>query len=280
MRPAPAVPALFVAQPERDGERLEPLPFAASQWGDGRSRLRGMAVSGALARAAERTADERTASTGRPARWTVDLFRPAALQACTVRSEVVRRGRRLCVIDVFLDQDQGTVARGRGLFLVPPTHPPAQEVWTPHDEPSPPPPELVPASDEPRLYGSDGVGWTLDAGLHRSADRKYLWQSAVDVVEGEESTPFQLTAIAADLASVVVNWGRGGMAAINADIDIAIARLPAAREIGLAARDRTEHHGITAGSALVFDRAGPIGTASVVALAGEQVVDPAARGGT
>ena len=66
---------------------------------------------------------------------------------------------------------------------------------------------------------------------------------------------------------MVVNWGTEGVQFINTDITLALARPPVGREIGLSATDRVERDGIAVGTVEVFDRAGPLGTAMVTALA-------------
>jgi hypothetical protein len=66
---------------------------------------------------------------------------------------------------------------------------------------------------------------------------------------------------------MVMNWGSGGVEHINTDINLSLSRLPVSTEIGLAARERFAHDGIAVGTAVVFDREGPIGTSTVTALA-------------
>jgi len=117
-----------------------------------------MAVSGALARATERAAGQ-VMPEMRPARWAVDLFRPARVRPTTITTTVVRRGRRIGVIDAELSQGNGPVARSRALFAHPsPT--PAGQVWRPERTLPTPPPDLVPAGDDPRLFYSEQQGWT------------------------------------------------------------------------------------------------------------------------
>ena len=98
------------------------------------------------------------------------------------------------------------------------------------------------------------------------------------LVEDERPTPFQFIASVADLTSLVVNWGTAGVEFINADIDLVLTRLPVSMEVGLSAIDRSEADGISVGTAVVFDRDGPFGNASVVAVANPvSGVDPANR---
>lgn len=272
----PATPAMFTVS-EADPDVLHPLPWATSQWGDGRGRVRGMAVSGALARACERFVAEVGPAGARPVRWSVDLFRVAEMAPCVTTTTVVRQGKRLCLVDAQLRQDDEVRARAKGLFLVPPGAGTPGDVWTPEPAIAAPPSNLRPWAREPRLYFSEGAGWTASPEPHQNAWRKAIWQFPVDVVADERSTPFQTAAVAADLASVVTNWGDEGLAFINADLDLLLGRLPEDREVGLAALHHVEEDGLAAGTTVVFDRTGSVGTASVTALARGQIVDPRAR---
>ncbi len=248
-----------------EGDDLVPTEIARSMWSH--DQMHGVAVSGALARALEL----RLAALGRddlqPSRYTVDLFQPAKMAPCTVRTEIVREGRRICLIDAFLLQDGATVARASCIFLLP-TASPSGAVWTPEDHPVPPPSDIVPPSEEARVpFFTSDAPWSQSFFEHQNAGRKQTWQAGLPIVDGEEGTPFQSVAAIADATSMVVNWGTEGVQFINTDITLALARRPVGREIGLSATDRVERDGIAVGTVEVFDRAGPLGTAMVTALA-------------
>jgi hypothetical protein len=268
------VTAFFRAVVDGDAELLHPLPASASGWSP--NQIRGMAVSGAVARATERTADQEFPDM-QPARWAVDLFRPARVRPTTVTTTIVRHGRRVGVIDAELRQEDRLVARSRALFVRPsPT--PTGQVWRPDRILSTPPPDMAPTGDDPRLYYSAERGWTAGSNSHSNDSHKRVWHFAIELIEGERPTPFQLTAGVADLTSLVVNWGSAGVEFINADIDMVLTRLPSSMELGLSAIDRAQDSGVAVGSAILFDRDGPFGSASVVALANPVAgVDPANR---
>ena len=78
-------------------------------------------------------------------------------------------------------------------------------------------------------------------------------------------TPFQGVAAMADGASLVTNWGDKGVEYINTDITLALAAVPQVSR-SACRRDRVEHDGIAVGTAAVFDRTGPLGTAVVTSL--------------
>ena len=248
-----------------DGDRLVPTDIARSMWS--KDQMHGVAVSGALARALEQHLDGLGRDDLVPTRYRVDLFKAARMQPCTVDVEVVREGPRLCLLDAVLHQDGDRVARASCLFLKP-TENPSGRAWEPSERVGPPPLDVVPVSDEPRVpfFASDAP-WSQDFTAHQNAGRKRTWQAGLPVVAGERPTPFQVVAAVADATSMVVNWGTEGVQHINVDIDLAIARLPESLEVGFAAADRVEVDGLAVGSATVFDRRGPLGVASVTALA-------------
>ena len=249
----------------RDGDDLVPEPLACSMWS--RDQMHGVALSGALAWAAERRLAEAGRTDLRPARWAVDLFRPARMVPCTLSAEIEREGRRICLVDVILSQDGQRVARGTATFLQPSASTEG-EVWEPSERPEPPAADVVAPSTRPRApYVRSSADWSQDFLAHQNAARKATWSTAVPVVAGEPVTGFQAAAATADGASMVTNWGTRGIEYINTDITLTLAREPEGVEIGLLATDRVEHDGIAVGTATVFDRRGPLGSVLVAALA-------------
>jgi Thioesterase-like superfamily len=188
------------------------------------------------------------------------------MDPCLVTAEVVREGRRICLVDAMLTQGGERVARASAIFLKP-TASAEGKVWTPSDQPAPPPLDVAPVSSEPRVpfFHSD-EGWSQSFKEHQNPSRKASWNTALPVVSGEPVTPFQGVAAMADGASLVTNWGDRGVEYINTDITLTLARLPEGLEIGLAAEDRIENDGIAVGTAVVFDRIGSLGTVVVTSL--------------
>lgn len=256
--------ALFRA--DRD-DLLIPLDVARSLWKH--DQMHGVATCGALAR----TAENAVVTAGRvdlqPARFTVDLFRAPSMQACELRSTVVREGARLMLVESTLSQAGEPRARAIALFLKASENP-GGSVWTSPDVPQPPPIDVAPVTDQPRVpfFLSDGErGWSQNFAEHQNGARKVTWQSAIPIVAGEKSSPFQGLAGAADSTSMVCNWGDQGVQYINTDVNLSISRVPVSQEIGLAALSWHAHDGIAVGTAIVFDREGPIGTSTVTSLA-------------
>ncbi|HET9500880.1 MAG TPA: acyl-CoA thioesterase domain-containing protein [Marmoricola sp.] len=260
----------FFERDDNDQGALVPTAMARSLWRD--DQMHGVATSGALARRIERTVSEAGRGELVPARYTVDLFRPASMEACRTTATIVREGPRLVLVDAVLSQRRDgadvPVARASCLFLAPSTEP-AGHVWEPSERPGPPPLEVVPVSQGPHVpwFGSEESDWSQDFRTLQNPGRKATWQTAVPLLVDEEVTPFQAVASIADSTSMVTNWGSRGVEHINCDITLTLARRPAGTEIGIAALDRVSSAGIAVGTAQVYDRQGPLGTSLVTSLA-------------
>src|SRR3954447_5278576 len=96
-----------------EGDALVPTDFALSLWGD--DQIHGVALSGALARSLEQAVAELGRDDLRPARYSLDLFRPARKQPSRTSTRVVREGRRLCLVDTVMEQEGEPVARASAL---------------------------------------------------------------------------------------------------------------------------------------------------------------------
>ncbi|WP_203338446.1 acyl-CoA thioesterase domain-containing protein [Nocardioides limicola] len=247
-------------------ESFLPEPVSCSLWSD--DQMHGVAVSALLASSMEKGLATLGRTDLRPAKYAVDLFAPARMHEVTPRLRVVREGKRLCLIDVDLEQDGARVARASGLFLLPTANPDG-DIWVSSATPQPPPADIAPETDQPHvpIFASDDTDWSNDFAGHQNPSRKRTWQTGVPPVLGERPTPFTAVASIADAASMVTNWGTHGVTYINTDITLVLSRLPVGLEVGLEAMDRTENDGIAVGTVRVFDRAGVLGSVTVSALA-------------
>ncbi|GAA3818663.1 acyl-CoA thioesterase domain-containing protein [Nocardioides panacisoli] len=249
----------------RAGDGFEPTPMAQSMWGGG--QLHGVAIGGLLARAAEETVLAEGRSDLVPARFHVDLFRPARMLPTTTTAAVVRISPRLALVDTMVLQEDRPVARATTSFLLPTEEPPGR-VWSSDARAEVPPASVVPESDEPRVpFFASAAPWSDNFGDHQNDGRHAVWHTGVPMVAGETPTPFQAVASIGDTTSMVTNWGSGGVEFINTDYSLALVRRPVGQEIGLRALDHVSRDGIAVGTAEVFDRAGPLGSATVTALA-------------
>jgi acyl-CoA thioesterase len=258
-----------------DGTGYLPTPLARGPWGPS---ISGNYVGGLLGRAVELEVDDFDLH---PARLTVDLLRPVALQPLQIHSSVVRDGRRLRLVDAIMTQDDTMVARASALFLRRSEHA-ADTVWTsPVTMPEIPPEPEVLADDIPMVlhsYGRDPVAGSPGVGVTewRHNGQKFAWMRETKLlVDDEPLSPFTRAVMAADVTSSLTHWGTEGLQFINADYTVTLSRLPEGVYIGLAAVTHYSHAGVATGVATLFDEAGPIGSGMATALANPGFSPPA-----
>jgi Thioesterase-like superfamily len=118
------------------------------------------------------------------------------------------------------------------------------------------------AISEPGTAGMPPLEW------EQPGVQKFAWTRIFrPMVAGHPLTPFTRAAFAGDIISSLTHWSTAGLRHINADYTLAISRLPEGEYIGLAAQSYYGNDGVGAGTATLFDTAGPIGTGIVLALA-------------
>ncbi|MDV3124554.1 thioesterase family protein [Mycobacterium sp. 21AC1] len=249
-----------------DGKHYLPTPLARGPWGPA---LSGNYIGGLLGRAVEHEVDDVDLQ---PARLTVDLFRPVALQPLQVESSVLRDGRRLRVVDAVMTQNGVMVARASALFLRRGGHA-EDRVWTtPVTMPAIPAEPEVADDNLPMLlhsYGRDPVAGSPGVGVTewRHDGQKFAWVRETKLlVDDEPLSPFTRVVMAADITSSLTHWGSAGLQYINADYTVALSRLPEGVYIGLASLTHSGHAGVATGVATLFDEAGPIGSGLATAL--------------
>ncbi|WP_054813786.1 acyl-CoA thioesterase domain-containing protein [Nocardia arizonensis] len=243
----------------RQGNRLVAERIAVSAWSP--NQLSGTGVCGLLARELETHCPEGMF----PARLTVDLYQPVANSAFDLRSEVVRRGSRITVADAALVQDGQDRVRASVVFLTTGAEP-AGRVWSRTEDLPVPPPGCTSPEGTPPLFKSGDQDWTADFAANQNAERKAAWFSLPPLVAGEKLTAFQRIAILGDASNQVCHWGSEGAGYINADVTVAISRLPRGHEVGLRADDTIASHGVSIGTSTLYDRTGPLGTCVLTTL--------------
>jgi acyl-coenzyme A thioesterase PaaI-like protein len=258
--------SLFVVE----NETFVPTEMSRGPWSP--DSLHGGPVAALLARA---LCDLPTAGPMFPARFTLELLRPVALEAMRIETSVVRPGRKVQVLEAKLHRrpdvapsSETLVARGtlqqiREAPLVlpadlPPVADPALGV--------PVPEELTPAAAS---FGSD-VAFHSAAVEHRSPKDAFGsngpaldWiRVVVDLLPGAPLRPFERVVAAADFGN-----GISGMLPVptyvfvNPDLSVFLHRLPVDEWVGLDAVTRLGTQGTAIAESRLLDRTGSIGRA-------------------
>ena len=247
----------------RDESHYLPTEITRGGWGPS---ISGHVVGGLLGWAVERAVDDPQL---RPARLTVDLPAPTALEPIEVHTRVQHDRRRLRLVEAVLIQRGAPVARGSALFLRRGPQPDG-DVWSPSVQMPPLP--LENDGTHPSLFMRT-YGW--GAGIQNPdpewADTpgpKYTWlHETRPLIDDEPMTPFTRAAMAADITASIANWGTDGLQFINADYTLTLSRLPEGPHIGLASLTHYSHDGVATGSAVLVDHKGPIGSGASVSIA-------------
>jgi hypothetical protein len=257
-----------------DGKSYVPTRLARGPWGPS---ISGNYIGGLLGRAVEQEVDDGDLQ---PARLTVDLLRPVALQPLQMHSSVVRDGRRLRLVDAVMMQNDVMVARAGALFLRRSEHA-VDTVWTsPVTMPALPAEPVMLAGDVPMVFhsfGRDPVAGSPGIGVKewRHHGQKFAWMRETKfLVDDEPLSPFTRAVMAGDVTSSLTHWGTQGLQFINADYTVTLSRLPEGVYIGLAAVTHYGHAGVATGVATLFDETGPIGSGMATALANPGFTPP------
>lgn len=253
------------------GSELVPAPHARGPWAP--DMLHGRLLGGLLARAIE---TEHGAEELRPARLTVDLYRNSKLVPLTVRTEAMRDGRRIRVVDARVSGPDGPVARASCVMLRHGGQPPGR-AWAPEPWNVPGPDEL--GEPNPRRGGSEPTFqmWRIGEGDGdwSGEQRRRVWvRETHALVDDEPLTPFVRVALAADLASPLAHWSTRGLNFINADYSVGLGRLPEGDVLGLEAGGHLSADGIASGHCVLYDLSGPLGHVNTVALANRRLEAP------
>ncbi|MFI5507947.1 thioesterase family protein [Mycobacterium sp. NPDC051804] len=248
---------------DRRGDGYHPRSIARGGWGP---LISGHVVGGLLGWAVERVVDDEEFL---PARLTVDLPRPAAIEPVEVQTREIRSGKRLRLVEAVIRQEGKLVGQATGLFLRRGDQP-SGTIWSPEVQ-MPPIPTDTQANANPLFVRTYGWGLEIqnpDDDWPYDGDRKYTWLRLTQpLFEDEPLTPFTRAAMAADVTASLVNWSSEGLKFINADYTLTLSRLPKGELIGLASQGHSTRDGIATGSAILFDERGEIGSSTSVSVA-------------
>lgn len=255
--PAPDPAALFVPA---DGQ-LVPTELARGPWSP--DALHGGPVAAIVVRAVER---HRPGDDLLPTRLTLELVRPVPFAPLHVRTATVRDGRRVQLVDVTVEAEGREVVRARVLRLRTLAAEEALRTTVPED-PAPPPPAEGTAPPTPvlggRAFHSDGVEMRFVGGRWTEVGPSVVWiRLRSPVVEGEEPTPWQRAAAAADFGNGVSSEvDFRSHLFINPDLSVVLHRAPIGEWVCLDARTRFGAPGIGMAESALWDAEGRIGRA-------------------
>jgi hypothetical protein len=246
--------ALFVV----DGEEVVPTELARGPWDP--NALHGGPTAALLARAVERH-DPGPASF--VARLSVELWRPVPLAPLRVAARTSRPGRNVQSLEAVVLADGAEVARATALRMR------VADLAEPPDAPVVEPPAPRRADLAPPFTGIDAVGYWCATDF-QLVDGSWLepgpgtaWlRLRCPVIEGEEPSPLQRVAAAADFGSGVGNPVRASaLGAINPDLTIHVHRDAVGEWIALRSRAWAHSAGVGMADTELFDGEGPIGRA-------------------
>jgi hypothetical protein len=245
-----------------EGDAFVPTELARGPWDP--DAQHGGAPAALLARAIEAEAGELGV-----ARLTYEFLRPVPLEPLSVSTRLVRPGRRVRLIEATLEAGGEAVCRALGLVLAsgssPEVEPAADRLPPPEGvDPSPSPPGVKP------MFGGDAIELRFVRGSIAEPGPAAAWlRFAVPLVEGEEPSPVQRAAAAADFGngvSAALDWHR--YAFINPDLTVYLGRPPRGEWVGLDSRTVVGPHGIGTAESVLHDAGGPIGNATQALLVG------------
>jgi hypothetical protein len=220
----------------------------------------GGAPAALLARALER-ADPGPA--GFVTRLTVDLVRPVPLVPLEVATRTVRAGRRVQWLEAALHADGQEVVRATAVRL---RVDPELELPVPAPDRLAVPPPAVGTPMELEWPDRSTGFWTamelrVVAGSFADVGEATIWfRLTVPVVEGEEPSPLQRVAAAADFGNgVSTALERHRYLFINPDLTVHLHRHPVGEWVALEARTFAEPYGVGVAESALHDEAGRIG---------------------
>ena len=196
-----------------------------------------------------------------PVRLTVDLFKSARTIPTTARVELERDGGRTRNSVCIIEQEGIAVARGVLVQYRRSGSPPGDQ-WVSE------PPVVAPPNDDESFVQihSAGIGWTSSVSDHQNARRKRIAVRGINVIAGQQNSPFVQAAVVVDATSLVTNLGTAGLGYINGDVTLAVARPPRGERIYLQADTHWTSDGVAVGTVTLLDDTGAFGSGLVTAL--------------
>lgn len=256
---------------ERDGEAYVGTVLSRGPWDP--NAQHGGAPAALLARELERESGELGL-----VRLTYEFLRPVPLDPLTIATRVVRPGRRVQLTEATLEAGGKAVCRALGLAVARPEG--SAPRVEPAGEPLPPPYGVEPSGSPPGarpMFGGDGVELRFVKSAWEEPGPAAAWiRLKVPLLAGEEPTPIQRAAAAADFGngvSAALDWHSNVF--INPDLTVYLARPPRGEWVGLDSRTAVETDGVGLAESVLHDADGVIGYAAQALLVGPRGKPPA-----
>ena len=236
-----------------DGDRFVATEHTRGPWSP--AHQHGGPPAALMARAIERAAPGLML-----ARMTVDLLRPVPIAALTVRTEIVRAGKKVQRVRAFLLAADDVVAHAVALLIrmQPVALVPVRAT------PMLPPPDSVPPFQFPFFH--DAVGYhhametRMEAAAFGTGDVTAWMRRRLPLLEDESPSPMQRILIAADSASgVSAILDPARFSFVNSDLTVAVHRPLEGEWIGMRAVTTPQAHGVGLTDTQLFDTHGPLG---------------------
>jgi hypothetical protein len=245
----------------REGDAYAPTTIARGPWDP--NSLHGRVIIGLLAFVIEQ---DHGGPEFQPARLTVDMYRLPDLSPITVTTRVVREGYRIKVIDADFVSGGVSMARATCQLLRRTENPPGQ-VWTPPNWDAPSPDSIPDPTDERSGMGGMWAMKPISGDMRQPGPRRTWMKEVRELVGGSPLTPFIRVAAGCDFASPFANFGDQGLQYINSDVTLYLHRNPTTDWVGYEVVNHGATDGVAIGECFLYDEVGPIGTATVAALA-------------
>jgi len=247
------LPPFFVSE----GDSFVPSASARGPWSP--RHQHGGPPAALLARAFSRRAEP----DGQIARLTFDFLRPVPLAPLTVATRVVRAGAKV-------QRLAGTVLAEDGTALIEATclvmrGAPNRVAVPPETQAGPAPPAQSAPFELPLMSGDEGyhraVEWRIATGTWGRGPVAAWLRLRVLLVAGETPTPPLecLVAVADSASGIAIAVDPARATFVNADLTVALHRLPVGEWMCLDAATTAERHGVGLTRARLWDTSGPVG---------------------
>lgn len=214
----------------------------------------------------------------RTVRCTFDLFRPSPMRPMELKTEVVREGKRIQVVDASLWVDGTRYAACRALRLRRGLEGPP-ELDNPVTGPiEMPPPPGEPMWDLDNMEGFPGAVRAFESKAVSSDDPRWstsLWvRLRIPIIDDAPGSEVARIAAVSDFVSNSVNHAdREQWAMINADLNVAVFREPTSEWLALTIRTGFSADGVGHSVGWIQDEQGHVATAMTLGMVERTALD-------